>query len=58
MDNSKAEQSTQWWVAGVEDEYSVEKKILRTGCRPIHRELIECKQKNFDQPNKCVVTKC
>ena len=37
---------TEWWQAGAEDDFSFEKKLLRTGCRPLKRDYIKCIHQN------------
>lgn len=36
------EEKADWWKAGEIDNYKLEKKLLRIGCRPIHRRFLRC----------------
>ncbi|EGR28460.1 hypothetical protein IMG5_175090 [Ichthyophthirius multifiliis] len=43
----------QWWRAGQNDQFDLNKKLFRVGCRPAYRKFIEC-DKQYD--DKDIIT--
>lgn len=39
---------TEWWKAGEVDDFSLQKKLLRVGCRPLKRKFLACKTSTDD----------
>ena len=33
-----------WWEATATDNFDINQKLLRVGCRPVKRKLLECRQ--------------
>lgn len=54
MTDSKMEgESEPWYRAGKEDNFSIRDKILRTGCRDVNREIIECRNDSRKSKEVC-----
>lgn len=51
------EENIDWWRPTKEDGYSLEKKLLRTGCRGIQRKFLECSRSETTDFKLCLVNK-
>lgn len=49
------DENMEWWRPSKEDNYNLEKKLFRTGCRPIQRKYLECTRKEGSNLKKCSV---
>jgi len=46
------DEELQWWKASAVDNYDINQKLLRVGCRPLKRKLIRCKQQAIQEGTK------
>ncbi|EAR98496.1 hypothetical protein TTHERM_00460450 (macronuclear) [Tetrahymena thermophila SB210] len=47
------EEDDTWWRAGERDNFDLNKKLLRVGCRPIYRKLILCQKEQAGNNQNC-----
>lgn len=57
LEKLKNEDDIEWWRPSKDDNYNLEKKLFRTGCRPIQRKYIECTRNSINDFKKCGVKK-
>ncbi|KAL4483523.1 hypothetical protein ABPG73_001072 [Tetrahymena malaccensis] len=48
------EEDDTWWRAGERDNFDLNKKLLRVGCRPIYRKLIICQKEQTESDQNCI----
>jgi len=56
VESLKEDDSVEWWRATKKDNFDLTTKLLRTGCRPIKRQYLECiRGETFDEFKNCQV---
>jgi len=52
----KQDEEIEWWRPTKQDNFSLTKKLMRTGCRPLKRKYLRClRNDEGTQHNECEV---
>lgn len=47
------DEKSPWWEASEKDNFDINAKLLRVGCRPLTRTLADCRQKSKQDGSDC-----